>query len=79
MPEEPSAPAAAPIRKLIVANRSEIAIRVFRTAHELGIRTIALYSRKDPSVRFSLARQNGLRFGTLHRSLCPTAPAVGRP
>jgi len=42
-----------PIRKLLVANRSEIAIRVFRTAHELGIRTVALYSHED---RFALHR-----------------------
>ena len=28
-------------RKLMVANRGEIAIRVFRSAHELGIRTVA--------------------------------------
>src|SRR5215475_2178016 len=42
-----------PIRKLLVANRSEIAIRVFRTAHELGIRTVALYSYED---RYALHR-----------------------
>src|SRR5437660_6609951 len=48
MPDEPQ-----PIRKLLVANRSEIAIRVFRTAHELGIRTVAIYSHED---RFALHR-----------------------
>ena len=35
------------ISKLLVANRSEIAIRVFRSAHELGIRTVAIYAWED--------------------------------
>ena len=43
----------APFRKLLVANRSEIAIRVLRAANELGIRTVALYSHED---RFALHR-----------------------
>ena len=42
-----------PIRKLLVANRSEIAIRVMRAAAELGIPTVAIYARED---RFSLHR-----------------------
>ena len=41
------------IRKLLVANRSEIAIRIFRAATELGVRTVAIYSRED---RFALHR-----------------------
>ena len=36
-----------PIRRLLVANRSEIAIRVFRAATELGIRTVAIYAEED--------------------------------
>ena len=42
-----------PIRKLLVANRSEIAIRVFRSATELGIRTVAVYTHED---RYALHR-----------------------
>src|SRR2546425_3991673 len=63
----PESPAAVPrvIRKLLVANRSEIAIRVFRTAHELGIRTVAIYSHED---RFAL-----------HRFKADEAYRVGRP
>ena len=38
-------------KKLLVANRSEIAIRVCRAAHELGINTVAIYSHED---RFAL-------------------------
>jgi pyruvate carboxylase len=35
------------IRKLLAANRSEIAIRIFRAANELGLRTVAIYSEQD--------------------------------
>src|SRR5437879_4302141 len=65
MPEDTSAASPAPIRKLLVANRSEIAIRVFRSAHELGIRTVAIYSHED---RFAL-----------HRFKADEAYQVGKP
>ena len=35
------------IERLLVANRSEIAIRVFRAAAELGIQTVAIYAEED--------------------------------
>src|SRR5438093_1341525 len=54
-----------PQPKLLVANRSEIAIRVFRSAHELEIRTIAIYSHED---RFAL-----------HRFKADEAYRVGKP
>src|SRR5436305_6031138 len=41
------------IQKLLAANRSEIAIRIFRAANELGLRTVAIYSQED---RLSLHR-----------------------
>ncbi len=41
------------IHSLLVANRSEIAIRVMRAAAELGIRTVSIYSNED---RFALHR-----------------------
>src|ERR1700733_4270520 len=41
------------MHKLLVANRSEIAIRIFRAATELGLDTVAVYSYED---RFSLHR-----------------------
>lgn len=41
------------ISRILVANRSEIAIRVFRAATELGITTIAVYAEED---RFGLHR-----------------------
>ncbi|BCH05265.1 pyruvate carboxylase (plasmid) [Mesorhizobium sp. 131-2-5] len=41
------------ISKILVANRSEIAIRVFRAANELGLKTVAIWAEED---KYSLHR-----------------------
>jgi len=47
MPKKPSDSSIRPIRKLMVANRSEIAIRVMRAATELGLKTVAVFAQED--------------------------------
>src|SRR6516162_2437855 len=42
-----------PFTKILAANRSEIAIRIFRAATDLGLRTVAVYAQED---RFSIHR-----------------------
>jgi len=42
------------LNKILVANRGEIPIRIFRTAHELSLQTVAVYSHED---RLSMHRQ----------------------
>ena len=54
--EQSTTNTSSPIRqftKLMAANRSEIAIRIFRAATDLGLRTVAIYAAED---RFSIHR-----------------------
>src|ERR671918_227714 len=36
-----------PINKLLIANRGEIALRIHRACHEMGIKTVAVHSTAD--------------------------------
>jgi len=50
--------------KLMAANRGEIAIRVFRSAHELGMRTVAIYSHEDRFATHRLKADEAYEVGT---------------
>jgi len=44
------------MKKILIANRGEIALRVMKTAHKMGIKTVAVYSEVDrhaPHVKFA--------------------------
>jgi pyruvate carboxylase len=59
-----------PLTKILVANRGEIAIRVFRTAHELAMHTVAIYSFED---RLSAHRQKADEAYQVGKGLTPVA------
>ncbi|HWL14737.1 MAG TPA: pyruvate carboxylase [Opitutus sp.] len=45
--EVPAPAAIRPVKKLMAANRSEIAVRIFRAGTELGLRTVAVFAHED--------------------------------
>jgi len=55
----------APFRKVLIANRGEIALRVIRACHELGIRTVAVHSTAD---------SQALHVKLAHESVCIGPP-----
>ncbi|MGH2813211.1 MAG: biotin carboxylase N-terminal domain-containing protein [Actinomycetota bacterium] len=48
---------------LLVANRGEVALRVFRTARRLGMRCVALYSEADTGSPFALSADDAIPIG----------------
>ncbi|MGH7837725.1 MAG: biotin carboxylase N-terminal domain-containing protein, partial [Candidatus Binataceae bacterium] len=58
----------AQIRKLLIANRGEIALRIMRSARTLGIRTVAVYSDVDAGAAHVAMADEACRIG-------PPAPA----
>lgn len=50
-------------KRILVANRGEIAIRIFRACHELGIRTVAIYSEEDKASLFRTKADESYQVG----------------
>jgi len=54
---------ATPFNKILIANRGEIALRVIRSAHALGYRTVAVYSTADAQARHVQAADQAVCIG----------------
>ena len=58
-----AAPATRPIRRVLIANRGEIAVRIARACRELGIESIAVYSDADVGAPHVRAADHSVHIG----------------
>ena len=75
-PQAKATPEKSKIKKLMVANRGEIAVRVFRAATEAGIRTVAVYSEQDAK---NIHRQKADEAYLISKGMPPVAAYLNIP
>ena len=63
------------MKKILIANRGEIAVRIIRTAQEMGIATVAIHSKCDAEALHVLMADESVCIGENRACLLYTSPS----